>query len=149
VANQSAPFTITVATAASTSLSHIEQPPLLGRDRDLLAAQIRRYPAALPLAVFLILGLLSFRRVKSISVVVENSRAFSGSASAIIVTLVALTLSAVAGCGGASTIATAPTTATPTAESQTYTITVTPTASTSDSLPAPSVQPITLTLVVN
>jgi Lactonase, 7-bladed beta-propeller/Abnormal spindle-like microcephaly-assoc'd, ASPM-SPD-2-Hydin len=150
LANQTTPFSISVATAAATSMSRLKQPEAHRPAGDIFTARFRKGPMLLPLAfAFLILSLLAFRRALRLGNIPENARPFSLPASAVIVTLLALAPFAIAGCGGASTVATAPITTTPTSASQTYTITISLSASTSDSFPAPTVQPINLTLVVN
>jgi centrosomal CEP192-like protein/lactonase family protein with 7-bladed beta-propeller len=151
-ANQTASFSITVATVAASSISRsrLERPSMSRRTRETVAARWHQAPALLPIAFMLFfLSALSLRRASYLHTIIENSHTFPLPASAFIVTLLLLLPLAIAGCGGASTIATAPTTITPASASQTYTITVTPTATTADNLPVPIAQPITLTLVVD
>jgi hypothetical protein len=110
-ANQTTPFSITVATVATSSMSRLEGPRMFRPARELFAARFEQAPALLPIAfMFLLLSAFSLRRALHLETIIENARAFPLPASAIVITLLALAPFVIAGCGGASTIATAPTT---------------------------------------
>src|SRR3984885_251535 len=143
-ANQSAlSFSITVAVAAASSSTRFDERP---------------HPLApLPVAFLSLLVYCALVLWFAYALKARHSRPSpfpphtypSLSRLPAVAAVLVLSLLAVAGCGGASTVATAPITATPASDSQTYTITVQPIATPSDNLPGPSVQPITLTLVVD